>query len=255
MTASTGIILIIDSHHLRRDCLTALVTPWANGMNLQVVSISPHDIGEVKAGPEEAKLIVLNVGGASLQDPQSSHLVETLRVKYPDVPCAIVSDRADPAEALIACQLGRKAFVSSDLDPALVLRAFSFLMNGGTYFPLEALLAGSQGERGFGARLFERGNQRESLTRRQAEVLDGLRRGKSNKVIARELQMQESTVKVHVRQIMRKMGATNRTQAALLAQAKYNADVPAHPLDEIDRMDGLMLPMSDARILSRLPAQ
>lgn len=56
-----------------------------------------------------------------------------------------------------------------------------------------------------------------SLTPRQREVLQKLSEGKSNKLIARDLEMTEATVKVHVRQIMRKFGATNRTQAALCA--------------------------------------
>jgi DNA-binding NarL/FixJ family response regulator len=56
------------------------------------------------------------------------------------------------------------------------------------------------------------------LTSRQTDVLHLLRSGQSNKYIARELNMRESTVKVHVRQIMRKLGAANRTQAALFAR-------------------------------------
>jgi DNA-binding NarL/FixJ family response regulator len=55
------------------------------------------------------------------------------------------------------------------------------------------------------------------LTPRQLEVLGRLREGKPNKLIARDLNMTEATVKVHVRQIMRKLGATNRTQAVLCA--------------------------------------
>jgi DNA-binding NarL/FixJ family response regulator len=55
------------------------------------------------------------------------------------------------------------------------------------------------------------------LTPRQLEVLDRLREGKPNKLIARDLNMTEATVKVHVRQIMRKLGAANRTQAVLCA--------------------------------------
>ena len=50
------------------------------------------------------------------------------------------------------------------------------------------------------------------FTSRQAEVVEALRRGKANKIIAYELKMQESTVKVHVRNIMRKLKATNRTE-------------------------------------------
>jgi DNA-binding NarL/FixJ family response regulator len=55
------------------------------------------------------------------------------------------------------------------------------------------------------------------LTARQKAVLAQLQQGKANKIIAHELGMSESTAKVHIRNIMRKMGATNRTQAAFNA--------------------------------------
>jgi DNA-binding NarL/FixJ family response regulator len=55
------------------------------------------------------------------------------------------------------------------------------------------------------------------FTTRQAAVIEALRRGKPNKIIAYELKMRESTVKVHVRNIMKKLKATNRTQVAYLA--------------------------------------
>ena len=54
------------------------------------------------------------------------------------------------------------------------------------------------------------------FTTRQAAVIDALRQGKPNKIIAYELKMRESTVKVHVRNIMKKLNATNRTQVAYL---------------------------------------
>jgi DNA-binding CsgD family transcriptional regulator len=56
------------------------------------------------------------------------------------------------------------------------------------------------------------------LTTRQQQVLELLRRGESNKLIGRQLNLRESTVKVHLRQIMRKLGVANRTQAALSAE-------------------------------------
>jgi DNA-binding NarL/FixJ family response regulator len=55
-----------------------------------------------------------------------------------------------------------------------------------------------------------------SLTARQKAVLELLSRGDTNKVIARRLGMREGTVKVHVRQIMRKFGVTNRTELAVV---------------------------------------
>ncbi len=60
------------------------------------------------------------------------------------------------------------------------------------------------------------------LTSRQVAVLAHLRQGKPNKIIAHDLRMSESTVKVHIRNIMRKMGATNRTQAVYKARQFYD---------------------------------
>lgn len=61
------------------------------------------------------------------------------------------------------------------------------------------------------------------LTPSEQRVLELLRQGKPNKVIARELDIEETTVKVHVRRIMKKLHAANRTQAALVAQEMAGA--------------------------------
>jgi hypothetical protein len=66
--------------------------------------------------------------------------------------------------------------------------------------------------------------------------MERLRYGKSNKHIARELHMQEATVKVHVRQIMRKLGVANRTQVALLAQTR----APAQPAQATNEANGVV---------------
>ena len=68
----------------------------------------------------------------------------------------------------------------------------------------------------------------QDLTSRQAAVAEALRRGKANKTIAYELNMCESTVKVHIRSIMRKLQAKNRTEAAF----KLNAVLPQSKRDE-----------------------
>ena len=57
-----------------------------------------------------------------------------------------------------------------------------------------------------------------SLTRRETDVLRGLCAGKSNKEIARDLDLQEVTVKLHVKTLSRKLGARNRTHAAMIAR-------------------------------------
>jgi DNA-binding NarL/FixJ family response regulator len=72
------------------------------------------------------------------------------------------------------------------------------------------------------------------LTTRQQEVLERLRQGESNKLIGRQLKLRESTVKVHIRQIMRKLGATNRTQAALCAAQLHLSTRDKSDLPESD---------------------
>jgi two-component system nitrate/nitrite response regulator NarL len=58
----------------------------------------------------------------------------------------------------------------------------------------------------------------QKLSRRELQVLEGLSKGKSNKEIARDLDLQEPTIKLHVKTLYRKIGAANRTQAALIAK-------------------------------------
>jgi DNA-binding NarL/FixJ family response regulator len=62
------------------------------------------------------------------------------------------------------------------------------------------------------------------LTLRELSVIDLLREGKPNKLIAVQLEMQENTVKVHVRNILKKLNATNRTHAALVANRLRDQD-------------------------------
>jgi two-component system, NarL family, nitrate/nitrite response regulator NarL len=57
-----------------------------------------------------------------------------------------------------------------------------------------------------------------TLTRRETDVLRGICEGKSNKEIARDLELQEVTVKLHVKTLSRKLGAKNRTHAAMIAR-------------------------------------
>src|SRR5262245_13233976 len=119
------------------------------------------------------------------------------------------------------------------MNSELALQAFSFILNGGSYFPStlrprrpypqrhpaidcnptpSCVNGGSSAEDLKDADLTDR-----NLTGRQGAVLELLSYGNSNKVIARRLGMSEGTVKFHIRQIMRKFGVTNRTQVAVVS--------------------------------------
>jgi DNA-binding NarL/FixJ family response regulator len=212
-------VLIIDVMELRRAGLVALVEPWASDRGIATVPIPPSELGVELVSRLDPRFVILGIGGASLHAAEPMHWASDVRDMLPGVPCVVVSDRTEPEEAIFAARLGHQAFMTTSMEPQIALQAFAFVIGGGTYFPREALLQSASAARDgtdSGSAMHGDGDR---LTRRQHEVLDRLRLGKSNKLIARDLDMQESTVKVHVRQIMRKLGASNRTQAALLSVA------------------------------------
>jgi DNA-binding NarL/FixJ family response regulator len=108
------------------------------------------------------------------------------------------------------------------------LHALAFIMSGGSFFPPAAFTEVTRVKRlpqvAAGPEIAVIASvQKSSLTVRQQQVLDRLIQGASNKLIGRQLKLRESTVKVHVRHIMRKLGAANRTQAALSAASLTSA--------------------------------
>lgn len=221
-------VLIIDAMELRRAGLVALVEPWANAQGISTIPIPPTELGLDLLSSLEPKFVIFSIGGSSLHAAEPMQWACDVRDMLPGIPCVVLSDRAEPEEAILAARLGHQAFMPTSIEPQIALQAFAFVIGGGTYFPREALLQSvSAAREGAGFSTAIHGDA-DRLTRRQHEVLDRLRLGKSNKVIARDLDMQESTVKVHVRQIMRKLGASNRTQAALLAVASTQTTTGPH---------------------------
>ncbi|WP_172403355.1 response regulator transcription factor [Ensifer aridi] len=214
------IVLVIDALELRRAGITSLVDEWAGAIGLETVGISPEEMSAHSQLGEVVRLVILSVGGSSLREGVLQNWAKSARELFPNAPRAIISDRMEAEEAIVAAQIGKQAFLSTSMEPGIARQALTFILGGGTFFPREALLHHYPvTTRSVKSQADDHKSENEGLTRRQNEVLEQLRQGRSNKHIARDLDMEESTVKVHVRQIMRKLGASNRTQAALLGAA------------------------------------
>ncbi|MCT8973701.1 response regulator transcription factor [Microbaculum marinisediminis] len=132
-------------------------------------------------------------------------------------PIIIVADNEDPAHVLDALDVGAKGYVPSSVSLEVAVEALHLVLAGGTYVPASALIASRHMAKD-AAEASER-SPNAFFTDRQHAVIEKLREGKPNKIIAYELNMRESTVKVHIRNLMRKLNATNRTQVAYLYQA------------------------------------
>lgn len=211
-------VLVAGTRVLLRASLMGLLEPWAAKHRVRLVDQPPEALRGIEAPPAGWALGVLSLGGCSLAEALvSGWLVDAMRL-LEKAPAVILSDRDDPAEAVAALQAGARGFIPTTTEPSIALQALTFIMGGGSYFPPGALLrrGGARPPRGMphdpaSARQF----QSLPLTMRQQAVLTHLQAGEPNKVIARALMLREATVKVHVGQILRKLGAANRTQVAL----------------------------------------
>lgn len=233
-------VLLIDQNEFRRAGYLSLLEDWARSAGVGIKAVSPCDAATNLENLPDCQLVLLNLGSQSIEDDNTRHLIKLLRALIPDTPLTIVSDNCEPQEVANAFRAGASGFIPTSLKPSVALHSFTFIMNGGAYFPPAALLHQFEAqdcdrdpdEEQFDEDESENNSAEQHATRagtkkgksrivrltaRQHEVLEQLRDGKSNKVIARALNMTEATVKVHVRQIMRKLGASNRTQAAVCA--------------------------------------
>jgi DNA-binding NarL/FixJ family response regulator len=224
-------VLLIDDFPFRRASVASFIERWTGKANLALELATDCPTGDHDL--KNLKLIIVCSGGLTTDDPKAVEKLAAIRAWSPSCPIVILSDNCDSGTVLGALRMGVQGFIPTQLDPLVAIEAMKFVFAGGVFFPPSALLDRSGPEASFSA---EAGK---NLTERQTQVVELLQRGKSNKVIARELGMQESTVKVHVRQIMRKLGVSNRTQAALHVRERirldgvsksFDAEQPATPL-------------------------
>lgn len=214
-------ILLIDAMPLRRACVANLLRGCGRAFDIRALSSIAEAEQEIGRGSGPYALVLLNVGNGSVRDPATERLVEQVHAAHAAAHLVVLSDRDDPRDVVAAFRCGARGFLPTSLEPEVAIGALKLVLAGGEFYPPTALAGASHEEGAIRATAPLETEWQDSdlppLTPRQSEVLDLLRQGKSNKHIARELDMRESTVKVHVRQIMRKLGVSNRTQAALLA--------------------------------------
>lgn len=214
---NNGLAILVDALPFRRAGLANILAQWAftEGLTLRSMSLSELRAAEF----ENPKVYILNVGGDCMSDDRLVAALQFLRTKSPAVPVVVLSDSSDASIIRLACSAGVDAYIPTYLEPPTALKALSFVIAGGKFFPPESMFSS--------APVVSREKTEEAsgvlrLTQRQNDIIDALKFGHSNKIIARRLNIAEATVKIHIRQIMRKLGVQNRTQIAL---AMISSDV------------------------------
>ncbi|MCQ4632350.1 MULTISPECIES: response regulator transcription factor [Shinella] len=158
---------------------------------------------------EASSGVLINVGSHDVTEPRIEEEIRTLLTRFPDLPVIILSDSHDLRQVLTALELGVRGFIPSAVGIAVCVKAISLALSGGIFISTESLpelrrlmSVADQQER----------KRAEIFTYREEDVIAMLKLGKANKIIAYELDLQESTVKVHIRNIMKKLKVRNRTE-------------------------------------------
>jgi DNA-binding NarL/FixJ family response regulator len=207
-------IVIIDPQTLFRRGLALLVRQWHPGASV----FDTGDIGQalVDMGirPRPELLLVDSYLASQWNFAGLRQLVGRL----PSTPIILLANELDANTAASAVEIGARGYISKATSEEVLRHALAHAASGEVYLPREFFKnpAGPHAAPSL-SRSPRPGSPLRKLTYRQREVLSHVAHGRSNKEIARCLGLLESTVKVHVKTILKKLAATNRTQAAMLA--------------------------------------
>ncbi len=206
-------LAVVDHGRLRRECLRLALTQ--HNPHWRIVDCAGAD--ELLRGPGAAEGVDLVLIGAATAEHVDLAKLEAIRTALPGAPVVVVAEIGNPHRARQILDAGARGFLPTSLSLKVLMGALDLVLAGGVYIPSSLLQNTPNGHSGWEGEERAPGEPWVELTRRQRDVLALIAQGKSNKLIADALSMSESTVKAHVKQIIKRLHVSNRTQAALLA--------------------------------------
>jgi DNA-binding NarL/FixJ family response regulator len=222
-------IVYIDEQCLTRDCISHALAEQLPELSIDA-RVTARGLAPGHFGPNGFALVVLhahsgridlNTQAGRLGDSKVATELATLEQIAPSTPLVLLSDVETAQNIIEAFRRRIRGYVPTTLTMHQVAEAIRFVWAGGTFIPPSVLSL-------YGRTAFIENHALPSqpavpdnFSPRQKAVLRRLWMGKSNKAIAYELSMCESTVKVHIRHIMKKLNVTNRTQVVVLTRPSY----------------------------------
>jgi DNA-binding NarL/FixJ family response regulator len=204
-----GLVMIVDKRALERECLARGLVE--HNPTLRVSAVGSLDEIQHIAGEAEPSAILVILGSRKVSDQSVRAELAHFIAEIGDVPVIVVVDSDEPAEVLAALECGARGYIPTSVTVKVAAEAIGLARAGGIFVPASCVLAlreiihsSANGARPLAG----------MFTIREAAVVEALKKGKANKIIAYELNLCESTVKVHIRNIMKKLKATNRTEVA-----------------------------------------
>lgn len=208
-------ILIADDHPLFREAITNVIEKSFPGCE----TIETEDLDtalSITQDNDELDLILLDLNMPGMNGLNG---LITLRNEAPTIPVVIVSAEEDKQIVLQAITYGAVGFITKSSPREQMTEALTQILAGNVYLPSD-IIRSTQPDNRRASRKDDNQIPPEllsSLTRRQLLVLERMSKGESNKQIAYNLNIAETTVKAHVSAILRKLNVHNRIQAVLSA--------------------------------------
>ena len=201
-------IVVISSNSIAREGLCRIIADEDFGV---VASGADPDAVDWPACPDQV-MVILDVGGAQNQ----LAAVDTTIKSKPSAHCIVLTEQFD-MEAMLQCFEKRAhGYLVKDIPCSQLIASLRLAALGERVMPSNLIdVLANQTSRYTAPAEGETAAERANLSRREMDVLCCLMAGYSNKVIARQLELSEATVKVHVKAILRKLKVGNRTQAAM----------------------------------------
>lgn len=201
-------ILIADDHALVRENLGAFLSRYPIRANV-VEAGSLEEAIEVANSTSSLKLIILDLMMPGMNGIAG---ISVMIDRFPDTPVVVLSGSTRQDDIAGALQLGAKGFIPKVFGGKEMIDALRKVLDGDIFVPdLGAHANGPTREQSAPSKPKEECEELKKLTAREREVLGFLVKGNPNKVIAREMGLQEITVKVHLQNVYRKLGVANRT--------------------------------------------
>lgn len=197
-------ILIADDHDLVRDTISSFLE--REGQYQIVLAEDFYAAEKTLAAEGPFDLVLLDY---SMPGMTGLAGLEKAIEQNRSYPVAIMSGTADRTVAQDALAAGAAGFVPKTMPAKSLLNAVQFMLAGEQYAPVQFMTQPSEAESH---------PLSSKLSEREMQVLNALCKGHSNKEIARDLDLQEVTIKLHVKTLCRKLEARNRTHAAMIAK-------------------------------------
>lgn len=200
-------IMLVDDHPLLRKGLNQLIELEDD---MEVVAEASDGKSAVSMAEElEPDLIVLDLNMQGMDGLETLHAMRNAQVTSRIIMLTVSDNDEDVVRAIT---YGADGYLLKDMDPEQIIERLREALNGTmvisdklTHVLIGALRKGDNG----------RAKQLASLTSRELEILKLIAKGLSNKLIARELDISDGTVKVHVKHVLKKLGLRSRVEAAV----------------------------------------